>query len=46
MRMATGNQIFYRDDSLLKIVRELKNNHSVAVMMDITPTNRQKIDDW
>ena len=34
MRTATGNQIFYRDDSLLKIVRELKNNHSVAVMMD------------
>jgi len=34
MRTATGNQIFYRDDSLLKIVRELKNNNSVAVMMD------------
>ena len=34
MRTATGNQIFYRDDSLLKIVRELKNKHSVAVMMD------------
>lgn len=34
MRTTTGNQIFYRDDSLLKIVRELKNNNSVAVMMD------------
>jgi KDO2-lipid IV(A) lauroyltransferase len=34
LRTTTGNQIFYRDDSLLKIVRELKNNNSVAVMMD------------
>lgn len=34
MRTATGNKTFYRDDSLLKIVRELKNNNSVAVMMD------------
>jgi KDO2-lipid IV(A) lauroyltransferase len=34
LRTTTGNQIFYRDDSLLKIVRELKNNSSVAVMMD------------
>jgi Kdo2-lipid IVA lauroyltransferase/acyltransferase len=34
LRTATGNQVFYRDDSLLKIVRELKNNSSVAVMMD------------
>ena len=34
MRTATGNNIFYRDDSLIKIVRELKNNNSVAVMMD------------
>lgn len=34
MRTATGNKIFYRDDSLLKIVRELKNNNSIAVMMD------------
>ncbi len=33
-RATTGNKIFYRDDSLLKIVRELKNNGSVAVMMD------------
>jgi Kdo2-lipid IVA lauroyltransferase/acyltransferase len=34
LRTTTGNQVFYRDDSLLKIVRELKNNGSVAVMMD------------
>lgn len=34
MRTSTGNKVFYRDDSLLKIVRELKNNNSVAVMMD------------
>ncbi|MEC9423944.1 MAG: lysophospholipid acyltransferase family protein [Nitrospinota bacterium] len=34
LRASTGNNIFYRDDSLLKIVRELKNNNSVAVMMD------------
>jgi KDO2-lipid IV(A) lauroyltransferase len=34
LRTTTSNQVFYRDDSLLKIVRELKNNSSVAVMMD------------
>ena len=34
LRTSTGNNIFYRDDSLLKIIRELKNNNSVAVMMD------------
>tara|TARA_B100000686_G_C16730081_1_gene940138 strand:- start:740 stop:1660 length:921 start_codon:yes stop_codon:yes gene_type:complete len=34
MRTSTGNKIFHRDDSLIKIVRELKNNNSVAVMMD------------
>ena len=34
IRKATGNKIYYRDDSLIKIVRELKNNNSVAVMMD------------
>jgi len=34
LRTSTGNNIFYRDDSLIKIVRELKNNNSVAVMMD------------
>ena len=34
LRASTGNNIFYRDDALLKIVRELKNNNSVAVMMD------------
>ncbi|MZG52537.1 MAG: lysophospholipid acyltransferase family protein [Nitrospinae bacterium] len=34
MRTATGNKVFYRDDSLIKIVRELKNNNSVAIMMD------------
>ena len=34
LRASTGNNIFYRDDSLLKIVRELKKNNSVAVMMD------------
>jgi len=34
LRASTGNNIFYRDDSLLKIVRELKNNNSVAMMMD------------
>ena len=34
LRTTTSNQVFYRDDSLFKIVRELKNNSSVAVMMD------------
>ncbi len=34
LRTSTGNNIFYREDSLLKIGRELKNNNSVAVMMD------------
>ncbi len=34
LRTSTGNKVFYRDDSLIKIVRELKNNNSVAVMMD------------
>ena len=34
LRASTGNQIFYRDDSLLKIIRELKSNNSVAIMLD------------
>jgi Kdo2-lipid IVA lauroyltransferase/acyltransferase len=34
LRTASGNKIIYRDESPLKIVRELKNNGSVAVMMD------------
>ncbi len=34
MRTSTGNKIFYRDDSLIKIVRELKKNNCIAVMMD------------
>jgi len=33
-RTSSGNGIFYRDDSPLKIVRALKNNSCVAVMMD------------
>jgi len=33
-RTISGNKIIYRDESPLKIVRELKNNASVAVMMD------------
>ena len=33
-RTFSGNRIYYRDESPLKIVRELKNNGSVAVMMD------------
>ena len=33
-RTLSGNKIFYRDESPLKIVRELKNNCCVAVMMD------------
>ncbi len=33
-RTASGNKIIYRDESPLKIVRKLKNNESVAVMMD------------
>lgn len=33
-RTISGNGIFYREDSPLKIVRALKNNSSVAVMMD------------
>jgi Kdo2-lipid IVA lauroyltransferase/acyltransferase len=34
LRTASGNKIIYRDESPLKIVRELKRNGSVAVMMD------------
>jgi len=34
LRTASGNKIIYRDESPLKIVRVLKNNGSVAVMMD------------
>jgi Kdo2-lipid IVA lauroyltransferase/acyltransferase len=34
LRISSGNKIIYRDESPLKIVRELKNNGSVAVMMD------------
>ncbi len=34
LRTSSGNKIIYRDESPLKIVRELKNNGSVAVMMD------------
>lgn len=33
-RTSTGSKTFYRDDSPLKIVRALKNNSCVAVMMD------------
>jgi len=33
-RTCSGNETFYRDDSPLKIVRALKNNSCVAVMMD------------
>jgi Kdo2-lipid IVA lauroyltransferase/acyltransferase len=33
-RTLSGNKILYRDESPLKFVRELKNNGSVAVMMD------------
>jgi Kdo2-lipid IVA lauroyltransferase/acyltransferase len=33
-RTLSGNNILYRDESPLKIVRELKKNGSVAVMMD------------
>jgi Kdo2-lipid IVA lauroyltransferase/acyltransferase len=33
-RTLSGNKILYRDESPLKIVREIKNNGSVAVMMD------------
>jgi KDO2-lipid IV(A) lauroyltransferase len=33
-RTCSGNSTFYRDDSPLKIVRALKNNACVAVMMD------------
>lgn len=33
-RSSSGNGTFYRDDSPLKIVRALKNNSCVAVMMD------------
>jgi Kdo2-lipid IVA lauroyltransferase/acyltransferase len=34
LRTSSGNKIIYRDESPLKIVRALKNNGSVAVMMD------------
>ena len=34
LRTSSGNKIICRDKSPLKIVRELKNNGSVAVMMD------------
>lgn len=33
-RTISGNGIFYRDEPALKIVRALKNNQCVAVMMD------------
>ena len=33
-RTLSGNKILYRDESPLKIVREIKSNRSVAVMMD------------
>ena len=33
-RKASGNGIFYRDESPLRIVRAIKNNNAVAVMMD------------
>ena len=33
-RTISGNDIFYRDESPMKIVRALKNNQCVAVMMD------------
>ena len=33
-RTVSGNRVLYRDESPLKIVRELKNNGAVAVMMD------------
>ena len=34
LRTISGNGIFCRDDSLLQIVRALKNNEAVAIMMD------------
>ena len=34
LRTASGNGIFYRNDSLLQIVRAVKSNEAVAVMMD------------
>ena len=34
LRTVSGNGIFYRDESLLQIVRALKNNEAIAIMMD------------
>ena len=34
LRTISGNRIFCRDESLLQIVRALKNNEAVAIMMD------------
>ena len=34
LRTSSGNKIIYRSESPLKVVRELKSNRSVAVMMD------------
>ena len=34
LRTISGNGIFFRDNSLLQIVRALKNNEAVAIMMD------------
>jgi Kdo2-lipid IVA lauroyltransferase/acyltransferase len=34
LRTLSGNGIFCRDESLLQIVRALKNNEAVAIMMD------------
>ncbi|MBT3514839.1 MAG: lysophospholipid acyltransferase family protein [Nitrospina sp.] len=34
LRTISGNGIFYRNESLLQIVRVLKNNEAVAIMMD------------
>jgi KDO2-lipid IV(A) lauroyltransferase len=34
LRTVSGNGVFYRNESLLQIVRVLQNNEAVAVMMD------------
>lgn len=33
-RTLSGNSILYKDESILKVVRAIKNNHCVVIMMD------------
>ena len=43
LRTVSGNGIFCRDESLLQIVRALKNNEAIAIMMDQKGINKKRI---